>query len=114
VLFNLVVDTLSTLMTRAVEMGLNKGVMSHLVPESISHIQYADDTILMVEGDANSIAHTIFDGSKKSIENRSILFSTVFNFLWPQQENRRKLWAIAVETTSRRKASKFSPVTQNR
>jgi hypothetical protein len=68
VLFNLDVDTLSTLMTRAAEMGLNKEVMSHLVPEGISHIQYADDTILMVEGDANSIAHTIFGGSKNPLK----------------------------------------------
>jgi hypothetical protein len=60
VLFNLDVDTLSTLTTRAAEMGLIKRVMSHLVHEGISHIQYADDTILMVEGDDNSIAHMKF------------------------------------------------------
>jgi hypothetical protein len=53
-------DTLSTLMTRAAELGLIKGVMSHLIPEGISHIQYADDTILMVEGDDKSITHMNF------------------------------------------------------
>jgi hypothetical protein len=29
----------------------------HLIPEGITHIQYVDDTILMVEGDDNSIIH---------------------------------------------------------
>jgi hypothetical protein len=53
-------DTLSTLMTRAAELGLIKGVMSRLIPEGISHIQYADDTILMVEGDDKSITHMNF------------------------------------------------------
>jgi hypothetical protein len=31
-----------------------------LIPEGISHIQYADDTILMVEGDDSSVTHMKF------------------------------------------------------
>jgi hypothetical protein len=60
VLFNLVADTLSTLMTRASSKGMLKGVMYHLILEGITHVQYADDTILMVEGDDTSITHEIY------------------------------------------------------
>jgi hypothetical protein len=35
-------------------------VVSHLIPKEITHIQYADDTILMVEGDDRSIAQMKF------------------------------------------------------
>jgi hypothetical protein len=48
ILFNLTGDTLSTLMSRAAEKGLIKGVMSHLILEEITRVQYMDDTILMV------------------------------------------------------------------
>jgi hypothetical protein len=60
ILFNLVSDILATLMKKATEHGRIKGVMSHLIPEGISHIQYVDDTILMVEGDDNSIINMKF------------------------------------------------------
>jgi hypothetical protein len=60
VLFNLVADTLSTLMSRAAERGYIRGVVSHLIPGRISHAQYVDDTILMVEGNDNSIIHMKF------------------------------------------------------
>jgi hypothetical protein len=58
--FNLVAETLATLMRRAVRLGKIKGVMTHLIAEGIPHIQYADDTILMVEGDDASIANMKF------------------------------------------------------
>jgi hypothetical protein len=35
-------------------------VVTHLISEGISHIQYTDDTILMVEGDDHSIIHMKF------------------------------------------------------
>jgi hypothetical protein len=50
ILFNLVAKTLSSLMKKALKKGLVRGVMTHLIPEGISHIQYADDTILMTGG----------------------------------------------------------------
>jgi hypothetical protein len=34
--------------------------LSHLIPEGITHIQYVDDTILMVEGDDLSITNMKF------------------------------------------------------
>jgi hypothetical protein len=41
-------------MNRAIETGLIKGIMSHLIPKEITHVQYADDMILMVEDDDKS------------------------------------------------------------
>jgi hypothetical protein len=34
--------------------------MAHLIPEGVTHIQYADDTILMIEGDVNSVVNMKF------------------------------------------------------
>jgi hypothetical protein len=50
-LFNLVAETLATLMRKASNQGKLREVLTHLIPEGITHIQYADDTILMIEGD---------------------------------------------------------------
>jgi hypothetical protein len=50
-MFNLVAEVLAILMKKAANQGKINGVMSHLLPEGITHIQYTDDTILMVEGD---------------------------------------------------------------
>jgi hypothetical protein len=59
-LFNLVADTLAKLMSRAAAQGKVKGVLTHLLHEGVTHIQYADDTILMVEGDDKSILNMKF------------------------------------------------------
>jgi hypothetical protein len=32
-------------------------VMTHLLREVVSHIQYADDTILLIKGDDQSVMH---------------------------------------------------------
>jgi hypothetical protein len=59
-LFNLVAEVLATLMRKASRQGKVKGVMTHLIPEGITHIQYPDDTILMVEVDGDSIVNMKF------------------------------------------------------
>jgi hypothetical protein len=56
-LFNLVAEVLATLLRKASNLGMIKGVMSHLIPEGITHIQYVDDTILMVDEDDTSIVN---------------------------------------------------------
>jgi hypothetical protein len=58
--FNLVAEVLATRMRKATAQGKIKGIMSHLISEGISHIQYADDTILMVEGYDSSIVNMKF------------------------------------------------------
>jgi hypothetical protein len=61
ILFNLVVETLlAILMRKAVGQGKLKGVLTHLIPERITHIQYTDDTILMIEGDDASVVNMKF------------------------------------------------------
>jgi hypothetical protein len=60
ILFNLVANVLGTLMRKAAKKNKIKGLMTHLIEEGITHIQYADDTILMIEGDDNSIVNMKF------------------------------------------------------
>jgi hypothetical protein len=43
-----VAEVLATIMGKVANQGMIKGVMSYLIPEGVTHIQYADDTILMV------------------------------------------------------------------
>jgi hypothetical protein len=60
ILFNLVAETLTTLLRKATQLEKVKGLVSHLISEGITHIQYADDTILMVESDDTSIINMKF------------------------------------------------------
>jgi hypothetical protein len=48
IIFNFVVDSLATLTRKATSRGKLKGVMDHLIPKGITHIQYTYVTILMV------------------------------------------------------------------
>jgi hypothetical protein len=59
-LFHLVADVLGALMRKAAKKNKIKGLMSHLIEEGIRHIQYADDTILMIEGDDISLVNMKF------------------------------------------------------
>jgi hypothetical protein len=54
-LFNLVADVLGVLLNKAVDKGHLKGVLTELLPGGISHIQYADDTVIMIDGSDHSI-----------------------------------------------------------
>jgi hypothetical protein len=46
--------------THASAAGHIKGVVSHLVPKGVTHLQYADDTILLIELDDGVIANLKF------------------------------------------------------
>ncbi|XP_073355536.1 uncharacterized protein [Aegilops tauschii subsp. strangulata] len=56
ILFNFVVDALAAMLRRATEAGHIKGVMGHLIPGGISHLQYADDTLLLFQPDLHTVA----------------------------------------------------------
>jgi hypothetical protein len=56
----MVAEVFANLMRKASSQGKVRGVMSHLILEGITHIQYADDTILMTEGDDTSIINMKF------------------------------------------------------
>ena len=55
ILFNLVADALSAFLDKAVQKQRLVGVVPHLIHGGISHIQYADDTAIMIDGSDQSI-----------------------------------------------------------
>ena len=56
-LFNIVADALGVMMEKAVQKNHIKGVLDDLIPGGISHIQYVDDTVLMIDGSEQSIVN---------------------------------------------------------
>ena len=59
-MFNFVADALSRILSRVATQGHISPVISHLIPEGVTHLQYADDTIIMVELTDSCIAHLKF------------------------------------------------------
>ena len=72
-LFNLVADALSVLLDVGIAKGHISGVLNDVLPGGISHIQYADDTVIMI------------DGSKKSILNLKLIYAL------PQHQGQREI-----------------------
>jgi hypothetical protein len=60
IMFNLVTEVMATLMRRAADQGKIMGILTHLLPEGITHIQYVDDTIVMIKGDDASVTNMKF------------------------------------------------------
>ena len=54
--FNFVADAMAAMLTKAREAGHIKGLVSHLIPGGVTHLQYADDTLLLFKPDDHSIA----------------------------------------------------------
>lgn len=48
-LLNLVADALSAMLTRAGKARVIHGLVPHLVDGGITHLQYADDTVLLLQ-----------------------------------------------------------------
>jgi hypothetical protein len=59
-LFDFMADALSALLDAATRVGHIKGVVPHLIHGGVTHLQYADDTILLLELDDRSIANLKF------------------------------------------------------
>jgi hypothetical protein len=59
-LFNLVSDALATMLENAKRAGEIKGLVPHLVEGGVTHLQYADDTIIFLDLDEQSIIYTKF------------------------------------------------------
>jgi hypothetical protein len=59
-LFNLVSDALGTMLDKARLSGEIKGLVPHLVEGGLSHLQYADDTMIFLAMEEQSILHTKF------------------------------------------------------
>ena len=60
ILFYFVADALSRLLSRAAASGHISPVSSHLIPSGLTHLQYADDTIIMVELNDACLPHLKF------------------------------------------------------
>jgi hypothetical protein len=54
-LFNIVADALGVMLQTAISKGHLSGVLTYLIPGGVSHIQYADDTVIMTEATKLSI-----------------------------------------------------------
>lgn len=54
-LFNLMADSLSVLLNVGVDKDHIKSVLVDLLPRGISHVQYADDTMILIDGSERSI-----------------------------------------------------------
>jgi hypothetical protein len=59
-LFNLVSDALGTMLDKARLSGQIKGLVPHLIEGGISHLQYADDTVIFMALEEQSILYTKF------------------------------------------------------
>jgi hypothetical protein len=59
-LFNLVSDALATMIDNAKLAGKIKGLVPNLIEGGLTHLQYADDTIIFLNMDDQSIIHTKF------------------------------------------------------
>ena len=59
-LFNFVVESLSAMLSAASASGHNKRVVPHLIPGGITHLQYANDTLILIRNDDLTIANLKF------------------------------------------------------
>jgi hypothetical protein len=56
-LFNLVVDVFTRMLSKAASKGCNTGLMNTLCPEGVVSLQYADDTLLFLKHDTLDACH---------------------------------------------------------
>ena len=56
-LFNLVADALSSMLSAAASAGDIEGLVPHLVEGGLTHLQYADDTIIFLKNSNQNIAN---------------------------------------------------------
>ncbi|KAK1650722.1 hypothetical protein QYE76_068527 [Lolium multiflorum] len=57
ILFDFMVDALAAMLSRAKEAGHILGLVRHLIPGGVTHLQYADDTMVMIEPTDEGIAN---------------------------------------------------------
>jgi hypothetical protein len=59
-LFNLVSDALATLLEKAKATNQIRGLIPHLIERGLTHLQYADDTIIFLSLDEQTILNANF------------------------------------------------------
>jgi hypothetical protein len=59
-LFNFIGEALSVILSAAASAGHINGLVPHLLPGGITHLQYADDTLILIQGSDEDIANLKF------------------------------------------------------
>jgi hypothetical protein len=59
-LFNFMAEALSLILSSAAGAGHIQGVVSHLIPGGVTHLQYADDTLILLQYNEQQIANLKF------------------------------------------------------
>jgi hypothetical protein len=59
-LFNFIGEALSGILSAACGVGHIRGVIPHFIPGEISHLQYTDDTLILIQDDDLEIANLKF------------------------------------------------------
>jgi hypothetical protein len=59
-LFDFVGDALDAILSRARAVGHIQGVVPHLIPGGVSHLQYANDTMILIQNDPDGIRNLKF------------------------------------------------------
>ena len=91
-LFNLVADALSEILSVASEKGIIRGVCPELVEGDLTHLQYADDTVLFLqylEDDIINLKFLLFCYEELSGMKINYLRSKVFTVGLSEQESQR-------------------------
>lgn len=60
ILFDFLVDSLAAIIAKAKDAGHIQGVVSHLIPGGVSHLQYVDDTMILIEPTTLRVANLKF------------------------------------------------------
>jgi hypothetical protein len=78
-LFDFIVDVLAAILDAASSARHVQGVVPHPVPEGVTHLQYANDTIMLFQNEPNSIINVKF-----LLLSFELLSGLKINFLkWP-------------------------------
>jgi hypothetical protein len=59
-LFNFVADALAAILVRAGVASHIQGVVSHLIPGGVSHLQYTDDTMILIQNSQEGVINIKF------------------------------------------------------
>jgi hypothetical protein len=59
-LFDFIVDALPMMLSKASEAGHIQGVIPHLIPGGMTHLQYADDTMILLENNDQGLVNLKF------------------------------------------------------
>jgi hypothetical protein len=59
-LFDFIVDALAMILSKASEAGHIQGVIPHLIPGGLTHLQYADDTMILLENTDQGLVNLKF------------------------------------------------------